>query len=188
MSHLPPTTSRLLVKRAGKSVTAKVPRPVVLIDTREQNPFSFSRFRNWIGDERVATLATGDYSVEGMEHLLSLERKSLSDLISTLMHNRQRFWRECERLQQFAHRAILVEASYSDIKSPYTHLGHTTAHPNGVSGTLDALEAKFGIQVIYTSQVRELAEEKAASWLSKHFTYHWLEVNGMGRVLQDDDI
>jgi len=31
-------------------------------------------------------------------------------------------------------------------------------------------EAKFGIPVIYASQYKPLAEEKAASWLSKHFT------------------
>lgn len=188
MTHVPPTANRLLVKRDGKAITSKVPKPIVLVDTREQDPFSFARFKNWIADERVATLQTGDYTVEGLETVVTLERKNLTDLISTLMHNRARFWRECERMQAFKHRAILVEASYSDVKSPYTHLGFTAAHPNGVAGTLDALEAKFGIQVIYTSQIRDLAEEKAASWLSKHFTYHWLESNGLGRILQDDDI
>jgi hypothetical protein len=51
---------------------------------------------------------------------------------------------------------------------------------------LDALEARFGIPVIYTSRYRPLAEEKAASWLSKHFTYWYLETNGFGRVLQEE--
>jgi len=58
-------------------------------------------------------------------------------------------------------------------------------HPNGVVGTLDAIEANFGIPMLYTSQVRALAEELAASWLSKHFTYWWLEEHGHGRVLID---
>ena len=57
------------------------------------------------------------------------------------------------------------------------------AHPNAVSGSLDALEAKFGIPIIYASQYKPLAEEKAASWLSKHFTYWYLEQNGFGRVI-----
>ena len=52
---------------------------------------------------------------------------------------------------------------------------------------LDAIEAKFGIPVIYTSAVRDLATERAASWLSKHFTYWWLEQQGLGRVLIDAD-
>jgi len=84
-------------------------------------------------------------------------------------------------------RALLVEASYEDIKSPYDG-DYTIAHPNAVSGSLDALEAKFGIPVIYASQYKPLAEEKAASWLSKHFTYWYLEKNGFGRVLQEGDL
>ncbi len=74
----------------------------------------------------------------------------------------------------------LIEASYEDIKSSYDD-EWTFAHPNAVSGTLDALEARFGIPVIYTSRYRQLAEERAASWLSKHFTYWYLEENGYGR-------
>jgi hypothetical protein len=35
--------------------------------------------------------------------------------------------------------------------------------------------------------VRELSTERAASWLSKHFTYWWLERHGHGRVLVDAD-
>lgn len=185
---VPPTTSRLLVKRGGRAITGKVPKPVVLVDTREQEPLRLSRFANWIASERVATLETGDYSIEGMESLVCLERKSLSDLVGTLMHGRQRFFRELERMQAFRHRAILVEATYDDVKSPYTFAAGIQAHPNGVAGSLDALEIKFGVPVIYTSQSRELAEEKAASWLSKIFTYWWLESNGLGRYLQDDDL
>jgi hypothetical protein len=60
-------------------------------------------------------------------------------------------------------------------------------HPNAVVGTLDAIEAKFGIPILYTSTVRRLATERAASWLSKHFTYWWLEENGHGRVLIDSN-
>jgi hypothetical protein len=42
--------------------------------------------------------------------------------------------------------------------------------------------------LIYTSRYRLLAEEKAASWLSKYFTYWYMEQNGFGRVLQDGDL
>ena len=61
------------------------------------------------------------------------------------------------------------------------------ASPNAVSGSLDAVEARFAIPVIYASRNRILAEEKAASWLSKHFTYWYLEEHGLGRVLQEGD-
>ena len=185
--YLDPTSSRLIVKRDGHSITRQIPKPVVLIDTREKLPFDFGRFPNWIAEEKRQKLKVGDYSVEGMEKLLALERKTLSDLITTLMQDRPRFFRLCEQLAKYRWRALLVEASYEDIKSPYD-ADYTLAHPNAVSGSLDALEAKFGIPVIYTSQHKPLAEEKAASWLSKHFTYWYLEKNGFGRVLQEGDL
>ena len=135
------------------------------------------------------TLKTGDYSVEGMEKLLALERKSMSDVITSTMVNRARFIRGCARLAKYRWKAILIEATYEDMKTPYYQFDElcTEAHPNAVCGTLDAIEAKFGIPVLYTSRNRDLAAEKAASWLSKHFTYWWLEQNKHDRVLIDSD-
>jgi len=63
----------------------------------------------------------------------------------------------------------------------------SSGHPNAVCGTLDAIEARFGIPVIHASTVRELTTERAASWLSKHFTYGWLERHGHDRELVDSD-
>ncbi len=176
---VPPPSKRLIVKRDGSSITRRIPKPVVLIDTREQYPFDFDRFPNWIASQKKKKLNVGDYSVEGMEDILTIERKSLSDLITTLMQQRPRFFKQCEKMTKYQWRALFVEASYEDIKSPYGE--YTMAHPNAVSGTLDALEAKFGIPVVYTSQHQELAEEKAASWLSKHFTYWYLGVEWYGK-------
>ncbi len=183
-----PPPGRLIVKRKGHSITRQIPKPIVLIDTREKSPFDFSRFPNWISEEKRKKLYVGDYSIESMETLLVIERKTLSDLITTLMQQRQRFFKMCEQLANYRWRALLVEASYEDVKSPYGEEYNTLAHPNAVSGTLDALEARFGIPVIYTSRYRLLAEEKAASWISKHFTYWYLESNGLGRVLQEGDL
>jgi ERCC4-type nuclease len=184
-----PPTGRLIVKRNGHSITRKIPKPIVLIDTREKYPFDFSRFKNWITGEKRKALKGGDYSIEGMETLLVLERKTLTDLITTVIQQRDRFFKQCEKMSKYPWRALLIEASYEDIKSPYDQEEfNTLAHPNAVSGTLDALEARFGIPVIYTSRYRPLSEEKAASWLSKHFTYWYLEENGLGRVLQEGDL
>lgn len=147
-----------------------------------------ARFSNWIKAERRQALETVDYTVEGMESLIVLERKSLTDLVGTLMHNRARFFRELERMTTFKYRALIIEASYEQVKSPYKHTDFIEAHPNGVSGSLDACELKYMVPVIYASSHRALAEEKAASWLSKCFTYEWLEQQGMGRVLQEGDL
>jgi ERCC4-type nuclease len=186
-----PSTHRLRVMRDGRSIiqSARVPKPVVLVDTRERAPFPlYANHPNWIGGERRVTLKTGDYTLEGMESLLSLERKSLPDVVACTVVYRQRFLASCARLARFRWKAILVEATFEDIKGGFEQFDiPSEVHPNAVCGTLDAIEAKFGIPVIYTSTLQDLATERAASWLSKHFIYWWLEEQGHGRVLIDSD-
>lgn len=185
-------SARLSVIRNGGAVVRawKIPKPVVLVDTREQMPLPLAdNHPNWIGGEKRVRLGAGDYSIEGMQDILSLERKSLADVIGSTMAGRARLIRSCERLASYRWKAILVEATYEDMKTAYSLNDDlvTEAHPNAVCGTLDAIEAKFGIPILYTSQHRALATEKAASWLSKHFTYWWLEQNNHERVRIDTD-
>ena len=191
LTYYAPSTSRLRVMREGRNIIRKekIPKPVVLVDTREKDPLSLrENHPNWIEAERRATLKTGDYTVEGMESLLALERKSLADLVACTVSSRQRFLASCERLAGYAWKAILIEATLEDIKGGIERFDiPSDVHPNSVCGTLDAIEAKFGIPIIYASTVRELSTERAASWLSKHFTYWWLEQHGHGRVLIDSD-
>ena len=186
-----PSTTRLRVMRDGHNIirSARLPKPVVLVDTREQEPLPlYVNHPNWIGGERRVALRTGDYTVEGMESLLALERKNLADLVACTVAYRRRFLAVCARLARFRWKAILVEATFEDIKGGFEPFNiPSEVHPNAVCGTLDAIEAKFGIPVIYTSTIQELATERAASWLSKHFTYWWLEQQGHGRVLIDSD-
>ena len=185
------STGRLRVMRDGHNIirSGHIPKPIVLVDTREREPLLLhANHPNWIGGERRAALKTGDYTLEGMETLLCLERKSLADLVACTVTYRRRFLAACGRLARFPWKAILVEATLEDIKGGFEQFDiPSEVHPNAVCGTLDAIEAKFGIPVIYTSTVRELATERAASWLSKHFTYWWLEQQGLGRVLIDAD-
>lgn len=82
----------------------------VCIDTREQAPFTFQGLRTDAKDgnrqlivETIpTTLTTGDYSIEGMEGLVSIERKSVADFYGTILAGRDRFERELVRLQEIA--------------------------------------------------------------------------------------
>ena len=161
----------------------------MLVDTREKQPLPlFANHPNWIAGERRKALKTGDYTVEEMEGTLCLERKSLADIVACTVTYRRRCLESCARLARFRWKAILIEATFEDIKGGFEPFDIPSGvHPNAVVGTLDAIEAKFGIPILYTSTVRRLATERAASWLSKHFTYWWLEKNGHGRVLIDSD-
>jgi ERCC4-type nuclease len=96
----------------------------LVIDSREQTPYAFAGLRSDADAGRrpllVRTvtrgLEAGDYSLEGFERLVAVERKSLSDLFATLGQARARFVRELRRLQalyEFA--AVVVEAGWEDI-------------------------------------------------------------------------
>jgi len=83
----------------------------ILIDTREQNPYSFQT------ESETATLPTGDYSLEGGEHLIAIERKTLNDLIGCLTSGRGRFERELFRGRALDYFALVIEASLSDLSN-----------------------------------------------------------------------
>lgn len=79
----------------------------IIEDTREQTPLDFSGHR---GVESVRSgLKTGDYSVQGYEDKICFERKSVPDLVSTLIGGHERFLREMDRMKDFQVKYILVE-------------------------------------------------------------------------------
>ncbi len=88
---------------------------IIIADTREQHPYGFDNFDV---DVARAALPCGDYSLPGCEHLVSIERKTLNDLINCLMgKNRDRFERELNRLRPYHVAAVVVEATLEDISS-----------------------------------------------------------------------
>jgi len=98
-----------------------IPCPfTILVDGREKAPYTFSGIRaNADRGHRIleiprkwAHLQTGDYTIEGMEDLVAVERKSLEDLYSTLGQHRERFEREMQRLAAMEHAAVVIEADW----------------------------------------------------------------------------
>lgn len=84
--------------------------PIVIIeDSREQSPLDFGGMRG-ISSVRQG-LKTGDYSIQGYEDKICFERKSVKDLVNTLIRGHERFLREIERMKNFEVRYILVEHS-----------------------------------------------------------------------------
>ncbi len=69
--------TRPVVAERGRT-QLRTPRPVLLIDTREQNPFSFQRFQGWFGGVEKRPLQVGDYSVTGLEELCVVDYLSLA--------------------------------------------------------------------------------------------------------------
>ena len=79
----------VLAERGGTQL--RTPLPVAIVDTREQNPLSFRRFKGWFSKVEHRALRLGDYSVAGMEDTCIVERKDLADLICSFTTNRSVF-------------------------------------------------------------------------------------------------
>jgi ERCC4-type nuclease len=124
---------------------------VVAVDNREQAPFRFQnfhsdadkRYRPLIVRTKKKTLRTGDYSIVGMEHLVTVERKSLVDAYGTFGADRKRFERELERMTEFQHAAVVIEASWSAIiGSPPPH---SKLLPKTVYRSVIAWSQRYGV-------------------------------------------
>jgi ERCC4-type nuclease len=162
----------------------KTPRPVLLVDTREQLPLDFTRFEGWFAGIERKALKLGDYSIAGMEDICVVERKDLSDLVHSCTTDRCVFVNRLRRMAKYPHRLLLVTSSLSQIKSPYSHPG---GNPNRITQSLIAILA--GLQIPFLcSETHELGEEIVASYLYQVHLYHWLETNDLGRFLIDNDI
>lgn len=92
-----------------------VPKYKVIKDTREQDGWFFSSYDKCSGME-VGTLHTGDYTLEGFEDIICIERKaSVSEISTNLGKKKKAFYNEIERMRDFQFRYILLEFSASDL-------------------------------------------------------------------------
>ena len=172
----------VLAERGGTQL--QTPRPTLFVDSREQNPFNFSRFKGWFTGIEKKALTLGDYSVAGLEDVCVVERKDLSDLVHSCTVERTAFINRLRLMARYPHRLLVVTSPLSQVKSPYAH---ANVDPNRTTQFLVAVLA--GLQVPFIcSETHELGEELVASYLYQVHLYRWLESNDYGRFLSDNDI
>ena len=140
----------------------------VIVDTREQEPLGFNP--ELVTAVRRA-LPAGDYSVAGLEQTVAVERKTLDDLVGTVMHARGRFYRELQRLETYTRACIVVEANIADVVAG-RYRGE--AHPNAVLGSAIAISVDFGVPVFFCSS-RQIACRFVESYLLRaaERSVHW---------------
>lgn len=83
---------------------------VIVIDTREQRPWSFPPDIQ----VKTGTLHSGDYALEGDEASFAIERKSGEDFAGTIATGWGRFCRELNRMDEkhFPAKVIIVESDF----------------------------------------------------------------------------
>ena len=132
--------------------------PAIVTDTREQEPYTF--------DSRLATavrraLPAGDYSVVGLEGCVAVERKTLDDFVSTVIHSRTRFREELRKLAGYRAACVVVEATVADV---FQHRYRGGTHPNAVIGNALSIILDYRIPVFFCSS-RQAACQFVQSYL-----------------------
>ena len=117
-----------------------------VIDTREQKPYPLKPAM------RVG-LPSGDYSIEGYEQRLVVERKELSDLLGCCTAGRERFERELERLSSYRYAGLVIEANLAHLL--FGSYQHTQVHPSAVVGSLVAWSIRYGVPVWFAGTRRD---------------------------------
>lgn len=118
----------------------------VLVDSREQRPLVFSDCVKVC----VSGLVTGDYSLAGFEGRVTVERKSLDDLVGCCTQERSRFVRELERMKPsrggFWVSAVVIESGLPEL---LRHDYKSKAHPNSVLGSVNRWQARYRVPFVW---------------------------------------
>lgn len=148
----------------------------VIVDSREQHPYSFTGYtadarqgrKSLIIPVEVAGLKTGDYSLKGHEGEISCERKSKMDAFQTFCHDHDRFERELARLNALPGWAgVVVEASWAScIRDPPPH---TRYSPKSFYRQVRAWQIRYRQVHWEFADTRNWAERTVLRWLERWF-------------------
>ncbi len=179
-----PQSPIMLVKQ--ERGTVMVPAIHMYIDTREPHPYDFHGLTRIAGSMRES-LPVGNYAVAEMPEVLAI--KSLNvEVLYTIFSNphddRTPFLIELEQMQSYPARVLVIEGTVQHKKAG----GRLNQyHKNGLMDFLDALTARYGVQIIY-ADTRDEAEERIANLAALHYSYHFAEQMGFGRCLTENDV
>ena len=115
----------------------------IIIDTREQAEYGFDcpTYRR--------KLDAGDYSVVGLESVVAVERKSLKDFVSTVIHDFPRFAAELEKLSSLEAACVVVEADLDHVLRGLAEGDCRGAAPESVLGAAVHIGLRYGVPVFW---------------------------------------
>ena len=115
----------------------------IIIDNREQTPWQFPPDVPTI----PGTLDSADYSIEGLQELCGIERKSLSDFLGCCTgEGRDRFKRELLRLRSFRCKAVIIETSLNTILQG---VYRSKINPESVLGSITSWQTRYDIPFVF---------------------------------------
>lgn len=133
---------------------------IIIIDTREQKPLSFTGHKT-----TRRKLDEGDYATENSEKYIVIERKSVPDYYGSITNDHARFKKEILRSRDKGKRFfIYLEGRIEDVLR-YTQLRHY--NPRTVSKIIQTMRERYTIEII-ESETREEMSEKIIKKLEEY--------------------
>jgi len=139
---------------------------VLICDTREQDPLFLPKPVKGLIIVRD-TLSCGDYSIRGFEQFITVERKSIHDLWTSLTSQSGRFKEELANMMNYERKYILIEGLESEYLSWQPE---RKIHPNVIRMALASIEGKSGIP-IHQSENRSMSERWILDLFIKYFQF-----------------
>ena len=130
----------------------------IRVDSREQLPYVFG------SPSEVGGLPVGDYSIVGLENQISIERKTIDDLIGCLTTGRERFERELHRGRALDYFCLIVEASLSDLANGRYR---SRMNPKSATQSLLAFSVRYRLPIFFCES-REYGQRVTESLLLKY--------------------
>jgi ERCC4-type nuclease len=138
----------------------------IIIDTREQQPYTFQNIKPEPPETIIQGLTTGDYSVAGLESRICVERKSMADLFGSVGKGRARFECEMERMNKFDYAALVIE---SDLSSIFVNPPvRSKMNPKAVFRTIISWSQRYNVY-IWPMWNRDAAERVTYLILKKYY-------------------
>lgn len=115
---------------------------IIIKDSRERHGFIYPNME-------ICKLDYGDYSVKGLENIISIERKdSISEIFSNLgtKKNKDRFYKELNGLSQYKYKFIVIEATLAQLMcgSRFSRLS-----PEYIINLIHKIYCDYGIPTLF---------------------------------------
>ncbi len=132
---------------------------IIIKDSREKRGFIYPNME-------IRKLNFGDYSVKGLEDILSIERKdSICEIFANLgtKKNKTRFYNELEGLSKYKHKFIVIEATVSQLMcgSRFSRLA-----PEYIINLINKIYCDYGIPTLFLEH-GEYAQKYVGSLLEQ---------------------
>lgn len=117
------------------------------------------------------TLRVGDYSIRGFETLISVERKNIDDLWTSVTVDADAFKEKMITLAQYERKYLLIDGLESEYLS---NRPERKIHPNQIRQALASIEGRIGVPVHQSENI-----ESSERWMIDMFVKFYLQKRGL---------